>query len=189
MLTRSVDPTAEPVTLQECKDWLRVDLADDDGLLSALLTMARESHEDFTQRAYITQTWVLTLDRFPAFIRLWRCPVLAISSVTYVDENGATQTLAGAKYTLDNKSEPARLVPAYNEVWPTTRDVPNAVTVTFTAGYGASADDVPDIYKVAIKREVADHYEHRESIMTNAVSATPHTAQLLLMPHRIIEVA
>ena len=188
-LSRTVAPTVEPVTLQDCKDWLRVDSADDDPLLTALVTMARESHEDYVRRAYITQTWALTLDRFPSTIQLWRCPVLAISSVTYVDPDGATQTLAGAKYQLDNSSEPARLVPAYNETWPTTRRVPNAVTVTFTAGYGAAATDVPDIYKTAIKREVADHYEHREAIMASAVSTTPHTAHLLLLPHRLIEVA
>ena len=121
MLQRTVDPTSEPVTLAECKTWLRVDIADDDALLSALVTAARDAHELYCNRAYITQTWQLTLDYFPPTIQLWRCPVLAITSVQYVDSAGATQTLAGSKYQLDNASEPERLDPAYNEVWPTTR--------------------------------------------------------------------
>lgn len=188
MLQRTVDPTSEPVTLAECKTWLRVDIADDDALLSALVTAARDAHELYCNRAYITQTWQLTLDYFPPTIQLWRCPVLAITSVQYVDSAGATQTLAGSKYQLDNASEPARLVPAYNEVWPTTRDIPNAVTITFTAGYGATAADVPEIYKIAIKREVADQYENRESLVMGSIDSSPHTAHLLLMPHRIIQV-
>ena len=57
MLQRTVDPTSEPVTLAECKTWLRVDIADDDALLSALVTAARDAHELYCNRAYITQTW------------------------------------------------------------------------------------------------------------------------------------
>ena len=45
--------------------------------------------------------------------------------------------------------------------WPSTSTRPDAVTVSYTAGYGSSADDVPARAKAAIKLILADLFEHR----------------------------
>ncbi len=60
-------PAAEPVTLTEAKSWLRVDSDDNtqDELIGELITAARNYCEKETGRAFCTQTWNLTLDRFP----------------------------------------------------------------------------------------------------------------------------
>ncbi len=189
MLTLVTPPTVEPVSVQECKDWLRVDHSADDALILALATAARHYCEDRQNRAYCSQTWKASLDAYPAAFSLWRSPVVSVTSVQYVDTDGATQTLSSSEYTLDALSEPGRVVPAYNASWPSIRAVPNAVTLTFVCGYGAAAD-VPEIFKSAIKMYVADAYENRESIVVGpSVNRSPITVDMMLQPDRLMVVS
>ena len=139
-------PETEPVSLEQAKAQLRVTDSDQDSLIGGKVRAAREFVETQTQRALLEQTWRLSLDRFPwdGVILLPRPPLLEVVSVKYVDALGVLQTLTeDVNYTVDADSEPARLVPAYELAWPESRDVPNAVLVEFTAGYGSDPDAVP----------------------------------------------
>jgi uncharacterized phiE125 gp8 family phage protein len=59
-------PSVEPVSLAEAKLHLRVDITDDDTLITGLIISARQRAEVITRRALCTQTWKLVLDQFPA---------------------------------------------------------------------------------------------------------------------------
>lgn len=66
MATKRVTPPAiEPVTLDEAKAHLRVDINAEDSLITRLISDAREWVERFLRRSLITQTWALYLDAFP----------------------------------------------------------------------------------------------------------------------------
>ena len=58
-------PAVEPVTLAEAMAHLRVDINDDDMLISALITAARQHAETITRRALVTQSWKGVFDQFP----------------------------------------------------------------------------------------------------------------------------
>ena len=58
-------PTEEPVTLEDLAQHVRQDNVDDDDYLEALIPAARELIEQSTGRAFIDQTWKLTLRDFP----------------------------------------------------------------------------------------------------------------------------
>ena len=206
-LTVSVEPAIEPVTTAEAKTHLRVETADDDAYIVLLIKTARQMGENRTQRALITQTFVLTLDAFPPnvifapelyfyssridpTIRLPRSPAQSITSITYVDDAGDTQTLDSSKYTLDTSSLVPRIVPAFGEVWPTTRPVINAVTITFVAGYGDAATDVPDPLIHAIKLIVGTYYDPvRANVSAINMSEIPQAANFLMGPYRVAMVA
>ena len=85
------------------------------------------------------------LDGWPAAgaIELPRAPVLAVTSVKYINTSGVETTLAPSAYALDKDSEPGWLLPAYDTDWPEARDTANAVRVRYTAGFGTAATDVP----------------------------------------------
>jgi uncharacterized phiE125 gp8 family phage protein len=155
--------TALAVSLVEAKAHLRIDVSDDDTLLTAMITAATEAAEQATGRAIMPQTWELTLDEFPAALELTRVPVASITSVIYADLDGVDQTLSALLYSLDNYDDfgPAYVVPAYDTEWPDTRDQINAVKVRYVAGY-ANAAAVPESIKSWIKLQVGAMYENRE---------------------------
>jgi len=162
-LTEATAPASEPVTKAEAKLFARIDITDDDDLVDALIEAARREVESFTRRSLINTTWDMTLDCFPATILLPRSPLSSVTSISYVDTSGTTQTLTSTLYRVDTASLPGRITNAYGQTWPATQAVTNAVTVKFVAGYGATAASVPEPMKLAIKIMINDWYEHRES--------------------------
>jgi len=62
-------------------------------------------------------------------------------------------------------------VPAYQQTWPSTRSVANAVTIRFVCGY-ASAAAVPFSMLAAIKLLVGHWYSNRESSVVGATVQT-----------------
>jgi uncharacterized phiE125 gp8 family phage protein len=199
-VTVSVEPTVEPITLAEAKLQLRVDddITSDDGLISALITAARQKVEIETRRALVTQTQVLKLDQFPSgenpVIELPNPPLQSVSAVQYVDQNGDTQTLAASEYIVDTVSEPARITPAYNTFWPLTRAQINAVTVTFVCGYASGsgsptdyAANVPQALKAAIKLLVGHWYENREAVAAANLKPLPMAVDSLVWNYRNLQ--
>ena len=65
-LTLITGPAAEPVSLAQARAHLKLDATEEDALLTALLTAARATLEAETRRAFMTQSWRLTLDEWPA---------------------------------------------------------------------------------------------------------------------------
>lgn len=184
-------PAVEPVTLAEAKNHLRITASnsDEDALISNLIKAARQWCEAYTGCSFVLQTWQVKLDEFPECIKLPRGPVIAVSSITYLDTSGDSQTLASSSYRVDADTIPARVTEAYASTWPSTYPVTNAVTVTYTAGYedtGSSpTDDVPEAIQQAILLMVAHLFENREASSVAALTEIPMGVAALLGPYRV----
>jgi uncharacterized phiE125 gp8 family phage protein len=173
-------PTTEPVTLVEARQHLRIDDNVQDDVLSRLISAARRRAEVHTRRALITQTWDLVLDFFPVCeIQIPRPPLQSVTTVKYIDTSGVQQTLDPLLYTVDTRTEPGRVTPAYGESWPSVRDQYNAVEVRFVAGFGA-ATAVPEDIKAAILLMVGHLYEHREEVSDAQTFLLPRAVDALL---------
>ena len=120
-------------------------------------------------RALTEQGWRLSLDAFPAVIKLPRSPVIAVSAITYLDSNGTTQTLAASAYRVDSDAEPARIEPAYGSTWPATLPVNGAVKIAYTSGH-ATGRPAPEQAASAIKLYIGHWYENREAVVTGTIS-------------------
>jgi uncharacterized phiE125 gp8 family phage protein len=187
-LRRTIDATSEPLTTAEAKAHLRVTGSTDDTLIDALVKAARQMAENELPRSLITQTWEKTLDEFPDAIELPYPPIIVVTSVKYYDGAGTQQTLPSVAYALDAKSEPGWIVPAYGYDWPETREMANAVEVTYQAGYGANGGYVPPPIKQWILLMVGHLYENREaSIPGVSITALPFIGGLL-DPFRVLRV-
>jgi len=139
----------------------------EDDLLESLITAARQYAEGFQRRAYITQTWELWLDKWPDkdYIQIPLPPLQSTDfSIKYYDTDDTEHTFSSDYYFIDSDSEPGRLALSYGEVWPSTTLRPaNGICVTFKAGYGDAAPDVPKKVKQAMLLLIAGWYENRES--------------------------
>ena len=135
-------PASEPVTLTEAKAHMRVDISDDDTLITSLLLAARRFIENYTGIRMITQTWYYRLDAFPSadVLVLPVGPVSAISSIKYTDSALVEHTFASASYSTDLASMPARIGLRDGYSWPSaTLDVLNGVVVEFVCGFNAAS--------------------------------------------------
>jgi uncharacterized phiE125 gp8 family phage protein len=182
-------PESEPVALYDVKDHLAIDASDFDDLLVGYIASVRaylDGRDGILGRALVTQTWDLRLPCFPAVIELPLPPLQSVTSISYVDANGDTQTLSPSGYQVSGigGSQRACIAPAYGTRWPVTRDVPEAITVRFVAGY--PDDGVPPAIKQAIMEMVADLWANRETVSADQSYAVvmPATAKALLAPYR-----
>lgn len=179
-------PTSEPLTLLEGKEHLRIDHTAEDALVADYIAAARVRCEAIQRRAYLTQTWELTLDAFPCDgIVLPRPPLQSVTSITYTDSDGVVQTLDEALYQVDTDSEPGRVYPAYDTYWPSTRSVPNAVRIRYVAGVTDSAN-VPESVKMAMRFWLGHYYLNRESVIAGTIATVmPEAAKALLLPDAV----
>src|SRR5579859_4472 len=107
-------PKVEPVLLDDMKNFLRVDISDDDAMIEGMITAAREMCESFTRRSFVQKGYKQVLDSFPYFvdtvmsqlayppsyyslprysttlwnysqmIKLFRPPLVSVNRITYV---------------------------------------------------------------------------------------------------------
>jgi len=194
-LTLVTAAVTEPLSTGEFKDFARITDNTEDHLIDSWGLAAREKVEDDTRRALITQTWDWILDEFPdssgAVLTVPLPPLQSVTSITYVDTNGNSQIWAAADYQVDTDSTQGRIMPAYGQSWPSTRDQMQAVTVRFVAGYGDNAVDVPERLLNAMKVLVATWYENREDVIIGVAAnkmPAPVAYSRLIWPLRILMV-
>jgi len=189
--TRTVAPAAEPVNLDEAKAHLRVDVTDDDVLISRLIQAAREYVEEATGRALINQTWRLSLDDWPEgdYIELPRPPLSSVTSVVYTDSDATAHTFSTSYYDVDTDSEPGRVVLEYGDDWPSaTLATMNPIVITYIAGYGATSASVPEHLRQAILLLIGHWYENREGMVIGqglVPITVPYAIQSLIMLNKV----
>lgn len=204
-LTVDTAPECEPVTAEEAKTHLRVEIDADNTYIEALVIACRMRVEEHLQRKLITQTLKMSFDQFPgshfdgtqhhdvhlgfgshAVFRLPRSPVQSVTSIKYIDDLGVQITLAANKYRVDIESLVPRITPAFGEVWPTTRLITNAVEVLFVAGYGDDSAAIPAPIIHAIKLLIGTYYDPvRATVIVGQASKLPDAADSLLGPFRV----
>lgn len=139
-LRRLTPPRDEPFDLAEAKDHLRVDGTAEDARIGSLITAAREHVEGIVGRSLVTQSWRLSLDRWPTdgIIRLPKPPIQQVDAIRYVDPDGVIQTWSADEYRVDTEDEPGRVTLEWDASWPSLRHVTGAVQVDYTAGFATA---------------------------------------------------
>lgn len=166
-------PNSEPVTLAEMKLHLRVDLAEEDDLISGYIAAARAWCEDQAERWFAQRTMIGVLDSFPPGRDPIVFPRVGVSSVDTIDYLGADeqteQLTAPDNFRLSNAGiAKPRIVPVVD--WPglSSSGMPDLVTIEFTAGVPVESMD-PRL-KVAVKLIAAHFYANREAEVTGTIS-------------------
>lgn len=176
--------TAEPITLAQAKDHLRVVGTDEDAYITSLIVAAREAAEGRTQRALVPRNEALALECWPAAIRLPWPPLMAVTAIEYDTQDDTEQTVPDTGYRVNSYVEPARITRKGTEGWPAVRTGDAAIRVRYRTGY-ASPSSVPASLRQWMLLAIGTMYENRESAAPGAqIYALPEDfMSLLLQPH------
>lgn len=182
-------PAAEPLDLADAKRWCRVDIDDDDALLTDLIPAARFLAEKQAGVSLVTRRLQLQFDFPPNLanpIRLPFGPVQAVESIQYFQ--------GGALLNWDPSlwgQQPGRwgsVGPAPGGLWPLADDRPGAYRVTYRAGFGDTVAAVPpavlSTFRLALRLIVGAFYENREDFANGQFQHMPTSAARILDPLR-----
>jgi uncharacterized phiE125 gp8 family phage protein len=181
-------PAVEPVTLAEAKAFLRVEHADDDALIGALLRAARSLVEAQTRRALITQTWRLVRDDWPADgrIEVLPVPLIELAGACVREASGAAQGIDLQAFAVDGAAAPAVIAFPPWSLPPPGRAVAG-IEIDVTVGYGDAPADMPEPLKHAVRLLAAHWYENRGLVVPGqTVADLPATVAALITPYRVL---
>jgi hypothetical protein len=194
------DAAVEPLSLADAKAFAQIDSSADDTMLTALITAARRYVEKRTGLALINQTWVAVLDRWPGrngrgFSEPWwdgvregpislihpvepievvKRPFQSVTQIQLRDDLGAYTTVDSSLYFVERSGYTARIVRKADATWPSvTLSQTGAIEITFVAGFGSAASDVPDDLVTGLKMLVKHWYDHRDLSCDGAGGSVP----------------
>lgn len=200
---------SDPVTVEEFKAQARLDdpVAEGDDFLEALISAATVAVAQLTGRALLTEVWALTLDGWPGcasdewwdglregpisllsngVVEIRKAPFRTVTKVETIAEDGTATEFAASNYYATVESGFGRLVLRQGAAWPViaapTRAI-GGIKITFTAGYGDNASDVPAPIRQAIKLLATRWYENRDTMEQAQV---PADIALLLGKYKVL---
>ena len=131
----SAESPTEPVLLQEAKDWCRIDVADDDTIITSLIKAARIMCENYANLSFINRTVTAKIKNGLGGFNPPFGPLVEITSATDSDGNAITDFKFDCAYSGN-------------------------VTVVYTAGYTT----LPVNLKTAVLNQIAFLYENRGDV-------------------------
>lgn len=184
------EPATTPISVAEAKQWLRIDSSDtsEDDLIAMLISSSAECFESYTGRVLINTTFRTFRDQFYGDMELRRCPLSSVTSIEYRPKNSQTyQTLSIDRYKVERTSGYGHILlfDCENFTFIDTDCDPEAVRITFVAGYGATPADVPADIKQALLMMVAKGYEDRGDCCDS--STAPMQSIRTMKKYKILE--
>jgi uncharacterized phiE125 gp8 family phage protein len=148
----------EPVTYSDLEAHGRIPTGEQ-SYLEALISTSRMAAEHETGQVIPQQQFTWITNDFENGMALPVYPVRTIGSITYLDADGASQTLASSVYEVVTDKLVTRLYLKPNQDWPDLQsDAYNRITVVINAGM----ETVPENLKLAIKMIAATAYDNRQ---------------------------
>lgn len=202
--TRTAAPATTPISLDDAKAQLREEDTDYDSEITFMIDAATEYLDGpfgALGRCVVTQTWSIGCD-FPkrsgpaGAIPIKIGNLQSVSSITYRDANGETQTLASSAYAVIT-GEGGCVYPVGGLTWPeTSSNFIDPVTITVVVGYadagGSPAADglranIPGGLQQAIKLHVSHMFEHRDIVAIGTIATDlPKSYDSLIAPYRLV---
>lgn len=169
-------PAVEPLSLDDVKTYLRVEHDDDDTALTGMISAARQYAELFTGRTFVNRNWQAVFERDAAeALYLPMGPVSAVSVVSVYERTAQTETV------LDSGAY--RFSDAFDRVHLLSPPCGDEIRVTYTAGYGADGDAVPQLLKEGMLNHIAALHG------SAGKASSPEEARGRYLPYRRLRMA
>jgi uncharacterized phiE125 gp8 family phage protein len=171
----TVAPTAEPVSLDEAKEFARIDASEDNALVTSLIAAARSHVEQRTGTKLMPQTVLMRARDWGDLYALPVAPLTSVTSVEYLDASGVEQTLSTDVYEVVLAGLSPSIQLKVNQTWPSALFRTDAIRITAVAGYAS----LPPEVTTAIMRLVTMFYDNR------SISVEDPLLDALLVNHRL----
>ncbi len=205
---RVAGPSVEVVLLEDLRTHARVVHKEDDEYLLKLIVEAREEIEDTSGLAFISQTWQMTMDRWPGHRNQWwdgvrelpvteleggfpsiiepiRYPLISVDTINVFDEDSnSTAVTIASVFDIDVISKPGRVSLQRGATWPIASRSINSIEINYTAGYGTGVVDVPTPLTRAVRNMAGYLYDHRGSGCTPAAAYSESGAAATINRYR-----
>jgi uncharacterized phiE125 gp8 family phage protein len=181
-----IPPSAEPWSVAEAKAFLRVEHGDDDAVIAALIAAARGHVEALSRRALLVQRWRVALDAWPGNGRLDPRigPLRSVIAARVFDAANNAHGIDVATFVVDAA---ANIIASPCWAMPLPGRVTAGIELDVELGYGATAADVPDALRHAIRMLVAHWYENRGlAAIGGNVAMLPAGVGALVAPYRML---
>jgi uncharacterized phiE125 gp8 family phage protein len=181
-----IPPSAEPWSVADAKAYLRVEHGDDDAIIAALIAAARGHVEALTRRALLTQRWRLVLVAWPVDGRLSlrMGPLRSVIAARVFDIANNAHSIDVATFVVDAA---ANVIASPCWALPLPGRATAGIELDVELGFGATASDVPDALRHAIRMLVAHWYENRGLAAIGANAAMlPAGVGALIAPYRML---
>ena len=153
------DANVEPLNLNEVKSHLRLDgNSSFDTQLNNLIKVARQYCEKITGRDLINKNYRALLNCMPTKIKIQKSRLQSITSIQYYKDN-VLETLPSDQYYFTYSNDYSLLIiEKQNDLKIDDRE--QAIYINFVAGYGATADFVPQGLKQAMLSYITYLFEN-----------------------------
>jgi uncharacterized phiE125 gp8 family phage protein len=196
ILNITTAPAVEPVVAADMYKWLHLATQGnppthrDDDIINVMLKSARVDAEALTGRTFISTIYEQWLSEWPdSQLELPRGPHSAVASIKYLDANLVEQTLATTVYgtilPAGATAMPGQIYLKSSQTWPSLGIHPYPIKISFTAGYGAAASNVPEGIKAYIRARAATMYESREEENIDGNTFSISTYRCMIDPYII----
>lgn len=166
------------VSLAEVKAHLRVTHNKEDRLYETYLAAAIDRIETETGQVFVERQFEWKLPCFTKEILIPIVPLKTIDQIQYFDADDAPQTVTLADVYVDRE---VAATLRHRTAWPATATRDDAVTITFTAGHGATPEDVPEKARLCALLYVAHYDDHRSAVETGTIATViPEAAKSLI---------
>ena len=175
-------PQLEPVSLVEAKAWLRVDGAEEDTLIQALIVAARLMVEAEIGRVLLAQNWRLIGDVWPPgeSIPVKIGKVISVTGGRVFPAEGAPELMPSGDFTIERGAERDAIVPLRRPAPGRSR---GGIEIDLRLGFGEMGTDVPEPLRLAIRQLVTHSFEQRGDQDEPGRGLPPHVTSLL-QPYR-----
>src|SRR6478609_3346354 len=154
----------EPITLAQAKAWLKVTHDDEDVIITALITAARQTCEGYISKSFVERTVTAIVRNDLGNIKLPYGPVNTVTSAA--DSEGGEY--GSGDYNITGISDKRLGYP-----------MASYVKVVYTAGYSV----LPEQFKTAIKMQLSWMYTHRGDDEGTVIAPD---AKAILSPYRSV---
>lgn len=169
--------------LESQKDYQRIYGTADDDTITANIAAASDWVERETNHAFVASNHVRILDGWRTQVALWPVPLVEVTSVTYVDQDGVTQTVDPASYAITTTTRPGVLRFKATFDRPGLGDVPDPIHIAYRTGYDTYTD-APQTLLAAVRILASHLYENREAAAPVTLHDVPMGVKRLIEIHR-----